>query len=148
MNNQCSASPAFVSSSAATFRVSAPPSSGLRSICGTCPSVRAQAAARKRARVTMGLFGLGAGELLVIAGLGVLVFGPSKISELGKDLGGIAGGVKKASAEFKDAMQESIEEADKEIEKKKLERESPAGTTTTVSSTAVSDETDTKSSST
>jgi sec-independent protein translocase protein TatA len=35
----------------------------------------------------MGLFGLGAGELVVIAGVAVLVFGPSKLPELGKGLG-------------------------------------------------------------
>lgn len=68
----------------------------------------------------MGLFGLGLPEIAVIAGIGILIFGPSKIAELGKDLGGVAGSVKKATSEFQDAMQESLAEADREIEKKKL----------------------------
>lgn len=77
----------------------------------------------------MGLFGLGFPELAVIAAVGIFVFGPSKIAELGKDLGGIAGGVKKATSEFKDAMEESLEEADREIELKKIEKESATNQT-------------------
>lgn len=77
----------------------------------------------------MGLFGLGAPELLVIAGVGILIFGPGKIADLGKDLGGIAGGVKKASADFKEAMEESLQEADREIERKKAEKKTPTGKT-------------------
>lgn len=77
----------------------------------------------QQAPMTMGLFGLGFPELAVIAGIGILIFGPSKIAGMGKDLGGIAGGVKKATAEFKEAMEDSLEEADREIERKKKERE-------------------------
>eukprot|EP00190_Bangiopsis_sp_CCMP1999_P001267 CAMPEP_0198728406 /NCGR_PEP_ID=MMETSP1475-20131203/9115_1 /TAXON_ID= ORGANISM="Unidentified sp., Strain CCMP1999" /NCGR_SAMPLE_ID=MMETSP1475 /ASSEMBLY_ACC=CAM_ASM_001111 /LENGTH=143 /DNA_ID=CAMNT_0044490761 /DNA_START=222 /DNA_END=653 /DNA_ORIENTATION=- len=67
----------------------------------------------------MGVFGLGVPELLVIGGAAALIFGPSKISELGKSLGGVAGSVKKASNEFQEAMQESMAEADKEIAARK-----------------------------
>lgn len=77
----------------------------------------------------MGLFGLGIPELAVIAAVGIFIFGPGKIVEMGKDLGGIAGGVKKATSEFKDAMQESLDEADREIERKKIEKESAANQT-------------------
>ena len=35
----------------------------------------------------MGLFGLGAGELVVVAGVAVVLFGPTKLPELGKTLG-------------------------------------------------------------
>ncbi|EFN54042.1 hypothetical protein CHLNCDRAFT_25319 [Chlorella variabilis] len=35
----------------------------------------------------MGLFGLGVPELAVIAGVTALIFGPSKLPELGKGLG-------------------------------------------------------------
>lgn len=80
----------------------------------------------------MGIFGLGFPELLVIAGVGILVFGPSKITELGKDLGGIAGGVKKASAEFKEAMQDSLEEADMEIEQRRMEKDTTIPISTTI----------------
>lgn len=75
----------------------------------------------------MGFFGLGGPELLVIAGVGILIFGPGKIADLGKDLGGIAGGVKKATADFKDAMEESLQEADLEIERKKADKKSSPG---------------------
>ncbi|KAI0565958.1 thylakoidal sec-independent protein transporter Tha4 [Gracilaria domingensis] len=75
-----------------------------------------------RSKVQMGLFGLGLPELAVIAGVGIFIFGPSKIAELGKDLGGLAGGLKKASSEFRDAMQESLDEADRELEQKKMEK--------------------------
>jgi len=67
----------------------------------------------------MGLFGLGWGELAVIAAIGVLVFGPSKLTDAGKNLGSLAGTVKKASTEFQDAMQESLAEADRLIDEKK-----------------------------
>lgn len=80
----------------------------------------------RQAPITMGLFGLGFPELAVIAGIGILIFGPSKIAGMGKDLGGIAGGVKKATAEFKEAMEDSLEEADREIERKKKEKEASA----------------------
>eukprot|EP00186_Timspurckia_oligopyrenoides_P001056 CAMPEP_0182442212 /NCGR_PEP_ID=MMETSP1172-20130603/1154_1 /TAXON_ID=708627 /ORGANISM="Timspurckia oligopyrenoides, Strain CCMP3278" /LENGTH=94 /DNA_ID=CAMNT_0024636947 /DNA_START=234 /DNA_END=518 /DNA_ORIENTATION=+ len=67
----------------------------------------------------MGIFGLGWGELLVVAGVGVLLFGPKKLAESGKSLGSLAGSVKKATSEFQEAMQESLDEADKEIAAKK-----------------------------
>lgn len=77
---------------------------------------------RRPSSLQMGLFGLGLPEVAVIAGIGILVFGPSKIAELGKDLGGVAGSVKKATSEFQDAMSESLAEADREIEAKKTAR--------------------------
>ncbi|PXF47773.1 Sec-independent protein translocase protein TatA [Gracilariopsis chorda] len=82
----------------------------------------------------MGLFGLGLPELAVIAGVGIFIFGPSKIAELGKDLGGLAGGLKKASSEFREAMQESLDEADREIEQKHTDKTAQAPNTTNESS--------------
>lgn len=93
----------------------------------------------QEAPVKMGLFGLGFPELAVIAGIGILIFGPSKIAEMGKDLGGVAGGVKKATAEFKEAVQESLEEADREIERKQREKEAGAQSSTSSSSNATSE---------
>ncbi len=78
--------------------------------------------------VRMGLFGLGLPELAVIAGVGIFIFGPKKISELGKDLGSIAGSVKKATGEFQEAMEESLKEADEELEQKKRAKEAAAKT--------------------
>lgn len=96
----------------------------------------------RRARVNMGLFGLGFAEVGVIAAIGVLMFGPSKITELGRDLGGVAGGIKKASSEFKDAMQESLDEADREIEKKKIVKEAAENQIVDTSASTVSDSMD------
>lgn len=111
---------------------------GVKPLDTTCANgLRGPAVGRMRrvrqAPITMGLFGLGFPELAVIAGIGILIFGPSKIADMGKDLGGIAGGVKKATAEFKDAMEQSLEEADREIELRKQEKEGAKlqGTSTT-----------------
>lgn len=89
----------------------------------------------------MGLFGLGFPEIAVIAAVGVLVFGPGKIAELskdlGKDLGSFAGGVKTATSEFQDAMEESIAEADEKIERKKIEKEAAGNQTVDAAATPV-----------
>jgi sec-independent protein translocase protein TatA len=45
------------------------------------------AAAPRRTVTTMGLFGLGLPELVVIGGVVAVLFGPSKLPELGKSLG-------------------------------------------------------------
>jgi sec-independent protein translocase protein TatA len=75
-----------------------------------------------RQTVSMGLFGLGLPEIAVIAGVGILIFGPSKIATIGKDLGGIAGSVKKATSEFQEAMSDSLADADREIEERKMKK--------------------------
>lgn len=99
------------------------PQRGLDSVCSR-PSRQPILSSRRRPRVNMGLFGLGFPELAVIAGVGIFIFGPSKVAEMGKELGGFAGGMKKATAEFKEAMEDSLAEADRELEKKKVEKES------------------------
>ncbi|KAJ8901907.1 hypothetical protein NDN08_004111 [Rhodosorus marinus] len=88
-------------------------------VAGNVPALKQQPRARLATVPSMGLFGLGFPELLVIGGVTALIFGPNKISELGKNLGSVAGSVKKASSEFQDAMQESLEQADKEIAEQK-----------------------------
>lgn len=112
------------------------PRSKLDSICKR-PSTASGVSPKRRARVSMGVFGLGVPEIAVIFGVGLFIFGPSKIAEMGKDLGGFAGGVKKATSEFKDAMEDSLEEADREIERKKIQKESAAGKTVDTSAEVV-----------
>ena len=48
---------------------------------------RRGAGAGSRGVATMGLFGLGLPELVVIGGVAAVLFGPSKLPELGKSLG-------------------------------------------------------------
>ena len=98
--------------------------------CAASHQVRARTStARVQPRM---VFGLGAGEIAVVAGVALLIFGPSKLAQSGKSLGSLAGSIKKASSEFTEAMQESLEEADKEIAAKKAaeekEKESPKET--------------------
>jgi sec-independent protein translocase protein TatA len=62
----------------------------------------------------MGLFGLGWPEIAVIAGVGLLIWGPSRVGELGRNLGTLAGNLKRASSEFKEGLESSLEEAEKE----------------------------------
>eukprot|EP00287_Rhodomonas_sp_CCMP768_P008274 CAMPEP_0196719738 /NCGR_PEP_ID=MMETSP1091-20130531/2680_1 /TAXON_ID=302021 /ORGANISM="Rhodomonas sp., Strain CCMP768" /LENGTH=165 /DNA_ID=CAMNT_0042060775 /DNA_START=39 /DNA_END=536 /DNA_ORIENTATION=+ len=65
--------------------------------------------------VTMGLFGLGWGEIAVIGAIGALIFGPKNLAGLGKDLGKVAGSLKKEAATFSEAMNETLDEVNKEV---------------------------------
>lgn len=125
------AQPCFVQTPfIATHKYSPSLQSGLDHVCARRAIVPARRLKRANT-VSMGLFGLGFPELAVIAGIGIFVFGPNKVAELGKDLGGLAGGLKKASSEFKDAMQESLDEADRDIEQKSVEQKSASTVETT-----------------
>lgn len=118
---------AFVPSPARA--VVAPPPTPLRASAFTCthPPARyaattapaCQRSADARLPVHMGIFGLGAPEIAVIVGVGLLLFGPKKLADYGKKAGSLAGDVKKATAEFRDAMDESLTDADAEIEARK-----------------------------
>ena len=68
---------------------------------------------------TAGLFGLGGPELAVIAGVVVLIFGPSKIPGLGKELGKTAKSFKDAANEFKSELQQGAEETAEAAQKAK-----------------------------
>lgn len=65
---------------------------------------------------TMGLFGLGAPELVVIAIAAAFLLGPQKLAELGKDAGKIAGELKEVPKEFQAGMAEGEKQA-REIKK-------------------------------
>eukprot|EP00871_Galdieria_phlegrea_P002338 jgi/Galph1/3104/GphlegSOOS_G1811.1 len=71
--------------------------------------------------ISMGLFGLGWPEIAVIVVVGTLIFGPKKISELGKDLGKVVGSMKQATSEFAEGMEESLKDSE---EKRKKNKES------------------------
>eukprot|EP00899_Mesostigma_viride_P022524 jgi/Mesvir1/3456/Mv11950-RA.1 len=81
-----------------------------------CAAFSARPAAR-RSSVVCGLFGLGVPELVVIAGVSALLFGPSKLPELGKGLGKTIKSFQEAAKEFQGEIQREIssdkpEEAD------------------------------------
>eukprot|EP00238_Polyblepharides_amylifera_P000868 CAMPEP_0196572610 /NCGR_PEP_ID=MMETSP1081-20130531/2623_1 /TAXON_ID=36882 /ORGANISM="Pyramimonas amylifera, Strain CCMP720" /LENGTH=80 /DNA_ID=CAMNT_0041889975 /DNA_START=293 /DNA_END=535 /DNA_ORIENTATION=+ len=78
----------------------------------------------------MGLFGLGVPELVVIGGVAALLFGPSKLPELGRGLGKTVKSFQAAAEEFKEevnaAATEGKEEATAAAEAKKDEIKKPA----------------------
>eukprot|EP00955_Chlamydomonas_euryale_P104385 365562-Chlamydomonas_euryale.AAC.10 len=79
-------------------------------------------AGRRGAVSCKGLFGLGFPEIAVIAGISALVFGPSKLPELGKSLGSTVKSFQTAAKEFetelKTAAAAEEEKKDEKDEKK------------------------------
>lgn len=72
---------------------------------------RRAALERRRARViSNGLFGLGLPEIVVIGGVAAVLFGPSKLPELGKSLGKTVKSFQEAAKEFKDELTEEMTE--------------------------------------
>ena len=60
----------------------------------------------------MNIFGVGLPEVAVIAALALVVFGPKKLPELGKNLGKTLKSLQKASSEFENEFQKAIETSD------------------------------------
>mmetsp|Transcript_12011 Transcript_12011/g.33957 ORF Transcript_12011/g.33957 Transcript_12011/m.33957 type:complete len:126 (+) Transcript_12011:84-461(+) len=76
---------------------------------------------KTREVTAMGIFGLGLPEVAVIAGVAVLLFGPSKMPELGKTLGKTVRELQDASKEFKDELDAELAKGPEE------EDEGPTG---------------------
>jgi sec-independent protein translocase protein TatA len=55
------------------------------------------------------LFGLGVPEIAVIAGVAALIFGPSKLPELGKAAGQTAKSFQTAASEFSSELKKGME---------------------------------------
>ena len=68
----------------------------------------------------MNIFGVGLPEVTVILILALLIFGPKKLPELGKQLGKTLKSLKKASNEFQNEIDQVINE-DKEESPKSIE---------------------------
>ena len=60
----------------------------------------------------MNVFGIGLPELAVIAAIGLLVFGPKRLPELGKTLGRTLKGFQSASSEFEKEFRSAISTPD------------------------------------
>ena len=62
----------------------------------------------------MDFFGIGAGEILVILFVALLIWGPNKIVEIGKTLGKIAHTLKKASFDLTAEVTKELESEEKD----------------------------------
>ena len=63
----------------------------------------------------MNVFGVGLPELAVIAAIGLLVFGPKRLPELGKTLGRTLKGFQSASSEFEKEFRKAVDSVDAEV---------------------------------
>jgi len=68
----------------------------------------------------MNIFGVGLPEVTVILILALLIFGPKKLPELGKQLGKTLKSLKKASNEFQNEIDQVMNEEDKEESPKSI----------------------------
>ena len=69
----------------------------------------------------MNIFGVGLPEVTVILILALLIFGPKKLPELGKQLGKTLESLKKASNEFQNEIDQVMNEEDKDESPKSIE---------------------------
>ena len=63
----------------------------------------------------MNVFGIGLPELAVIAAIGLLVFGPKRLPELGKTLGRTLKGFQSASSEFEKEFRRAVDTVEAEV---------------------------------
>jgi len=69
----------------------------------------------------MNIFGVGLPEVTVILILALLIFGPKKLPELGKQLGKTLKSLKNASNEFQNEIDQVMNEEDKNESPKSIE---------------------------
>lgn len=63
----------------------------------------------------MNIFGIGLPEMAVIAAIGLLVFGPKRLPELGKTLGRTLKGFQSASKEFEQEFRRAVDTVEAEV---------------------------------
>ncbi|KAL0040292.1 hypothetical protein WJX77_002436 [Trebouxia sp. C0004] len=78
---------------------------------------------QQRQVVTMGIFGLGGPEIAVIAGVAVLIFGPSKIPGLGKEVGKAAKSFQQAAKEFENELKSDTADAEQKVDASRKEKQ-------------------------
>jgi len=69
----------------------------------------------------MNIFGVGLPEVTVILVLALLIFGPKKLPELGKQLGKTLQSLKNASNEFQNELNKAVNEVDNVNERNEAE---------------------------
>ena len=63
----------------------------------------------------MNVFGIGLPEMAVIAAVGLLVFGPKRLPELGRTLGKTLKGFQSASKEFENEFRKAVDTVEAEV---------------------------------
>ncbi|MDA0965126.1 MAG: TatA/E family twin arginine-targeting protein translocase [Cyanobacteria bacterium] len=63
----------------------------------------------------MNVFGIGLPEMAVIAAVGLLVFGPKRLPELGRTLGKTLKGFQSASKEFEQEFRKAVDTVEAEV---------------------------------
>lgn len=86
-----------------------------RRVLALAPTSTRMPVARSRKVVCQGLFGLGLPEVAVIAGVAALIFGPSKLPELGKSLGKTVKSFQTAANEFTEELKAGMSDDPKKL---------------------------------
>ena len=76
----------------------------------------------------MNIFGVGLPEVTVILILALLIFGPKKLPELGKQLGKTLQSLKNASNEFQNELNKAVNESENTKTNNMIEKNEPENT--------------------
>ncbi len=76
----------------------------------------------------MNIFGVGLPEVTVILVLALLIFGPKKLPELGKQLGKTLQSLKNASNEFQNELNKAVNEPEDTNTNNTIEKNKPENT--------------------
>ena len=76
----------------------------------------------------MNIFGVGLPEVTVILVLALLIFGPKKLPELGKQLGKTLQSLKNASNEFQNEINKAVNEPEDSKTNNMIEKNKPENT--------------------
>ncbi|WP_411868521.1 TatA/E family twin arginine-targeting protein translocase [Vulcanococcus limneticus] len=86
----------------------------------------------------MNFFGIGLPELAVIAAIGLLVFGPKRLPELGRTLGRTLKGFQSASREFEQEFRKVVDTVEAEVASGEAAADSPGSAASAAQLTAAS----------
>lgn len=97
--------------SAAAFRPALP--LRLNRARAVSPIAARAASVRTAQAPAMGLFGLGAPEVAVIAGIALLILGPEQLKSMAKEVGKVSAELKQVPEEFNKGMEQGQQELEK-----------------------------------